>query len=271
MDALADRFWEDGFILVRRLFAPEEVATFRARALARTNRRGDLLSDAELRRLLLDQRLLGVVRQLIGEDVVYFGDSSAMIGDTAPGFHKDNVDKDDPNGPDWRGRYPLVRFGVYTQNHVRAPDGLDVRAGSHLHCSTRVGRHVYLQTSPGDVVFWNLRTSHSGGGMTVMGRPLNPESIVGKVMRRLPALRDKPQSERVAMFGTFGAPSPQLDRYIAYLRTRLYAVEGWKASPYDEAALAAARAAGLVVRDMGREIEADPPAVVRAEHVPLPY
>jgi hypothetical protein len=268
---VSDQFWRDGFVIVRDLFAPSEIAVYRKAARNRADSIADLLCDPTLREALLARRLLELIRELIGPDICYFGDSSAMRGDAIPGFHKDNADKDDAAGPDWQGRYPLVRFGIYTQNHDRRPDGLDVRRGSHDHCSTRIGKHVYIDTRPGDVVIWNLRTTHSGAGMTVAGRPVDPESLAGKILRRLPALRDKPREERVALFGTFGAPGPHLGRYIAYLRTRQYAVAGWLASRYDEAALGFARDRGVAVRDMRREIEREPPASLHAGHVPLPY
>jgi hypothetical protein len=271
MTDIADTFWHDGFVIVRGLLAEAEVMAYREAAQQHGERGGDLLSHPVLRQALLHPALLGVVRQIIGPDLCYFGDSSAMVGSTIPGFHKDNVDKGDPNGPDWRSRYPLVRFGIYTQNHDGAPDGLDVRRGSHDHCSTRVGAHVYIDTRPGDVVFWNLRTTHSGGGMTVRGRPVDPESIVGKILRRLPALRDRPGPERVALFGTFGAPGAHLDRYLAYLRTREYAVALWRASHYDEDALRFAGERGVTVRDMRRDIEENPPRAIHVDHVPLPY
>src|SRR3954451_15499536 len=101
MGQLEEEFWRNGFALVRQVFMPAEVAEFRQAALDRGKTKADLLSDRALRHVLLDDRLLGIFRTLIGHDLVYFGDSSVMIGATDPGFHKDNVDKDDPDGPDW--------------------------------------------------------------------------------------------------------------------------------------------------------------------------
>ena len=151
------------------------------------------------------------------------------------------------------------------------PNGLDLRQGSHMHCSTTVGKHVYADTRVGDAVIWNLRTSHSGSAMTVRGRPIDPESVVGKVLRRLPVLRDKPKDQRVAFFGTFGAPGAHLDRYVEYLRTRQYAVDGWRASHYEKAAIAEANGKGVAVRNMRLELGERPPQKVSVRHFPLPY
>ena len=266
----AEVFWRDGFIVVRDLLPSSEAEAFRQDALLDPTNR-DLLCHPSLRKLLLNDRLLEVIKSLIGPKLVYFGDSSINIGDTDAGFHKDNPDKDDPEAPDWQSKYPLVRFGIYAQNHMRKPNGLDLRQGSHEHCSTTVGKHVYADTRIGDAVIWNLRTSHSGSGMTVSGRPIDPDSVVGKVLRRLPVLRDKPAVKRVAFFGTFGAPGAHLDRYVEYLRTRQYKVDGWKRSHYEESAIAEANDQGITVRNMRLELEARPPQNVSVQHFPLPY
>lgn len=266
----ARRFWRDGFVIVRGMFLPGEIAAMRQAALANPGP-ADLLSTPALRRVLLDPRLLRVFRELLGPDLVYFGDSSVSIGQAVPGFHKDNADKADPTGPDWQGRYTLARVGIYLQDHRGKPGGIDLRAGSHEHVSTRVGRHVYADTGLGDVVFWNLRTSHSGEGMTVLGRPIDPEGLAGKLLRRLPFLRDRQQRKRAALFATMAAPGPHLDRYAAYLATREYAVEGWRASHWDGAARADAANAGVALLDMPVQVRSNPPAVLHKGHVPLPH
>ena len=45
------------------------------------------------------------------------------------GFHKDNADRVDPNAPDWNGRYTVLRFGIYLQDHYRHTGGLTCGTG----------------------------------------------------------------------------------------------------------------------------------------------
>ena len=134
---LVSSYNKDGFIIVRQLFTPEEVSDIRNSALSlpQDEKHLDLLSIPTLSHVLLDERVLGVFRELIGEDLVYYGDSSVSIDAPSHGFHKDNPDRNDPNGPDWIGEYPIVRFGLYTQSHKGLPEGLDLRQGSHLYSS----------------------------------------------------------------------------------------------------------------------------------------
>jgi len=270
---LVSSYNQDGFIIVRQLFTPEEVSDIRNSALSlpQDKKHLDLLSIPTLSHVLLDKRVLGVFRELIGEDLVYYGDSNVSINAPSHGFHKDNPDRNDPNGPDWIGDYPLVRFGLYTQSHKGLPEGLDLRQGSHLHASIHKGKHVQADTEPGDVVFWNARTTHSGFGMTVLGRPVDPSSIAGRLIWKFPALRDKPKVKRAVLFGTLAAPGSHLERYILSLKSREYGVKQALDSRHDPAALKAAAAAGVSVRDMKLEVTERPYHTVRADHWQIPY
>ncbi len=267
-----DEFWANGFSIVPRVFREEEVARWREAAILHPQR--TLLADPTLRELMLDSRVLKLARTILGDDdLVYFGDSNAVVGNPAAGFHKDNVDKSDPKGPDWVGRYPLIRFGLYTQDHVSDPGGLDLRKGSHLVATVTDGKYVAARTGVGDLVIWNLRTSHSGDTMVLRGnRAVSPASLAGKVLRRASCgMLKKPQAVRAAIFWTFGLRGAHLDRYIAYLKTRRYAVDRWATDVYDPAALKAAEDAGVFVRPVRSELEADPPARVYENHFPLAY
>lgn len=270
-----DRFWRDGFLVIRGAFDPTEIHNFRSLVeIGGRHPDSDLLSDPKLRALLLDPRIVEWARRILGGRPVYFGDSSVWYGlQTRPGFHKDCADKNDPAAPDWQGQYPLIRFGVYAQDHSRSPDGLDLRRGSHDKCNVTEGEHVYAATRVGDVVVWNMRTSHSGGSvMLKMGRlPLNPAGLAARLLRKasLGMLAQHPE-KRMAFFMSYGLAGRHVDRYVTYLRTRRYAVDGWRASPYDQVALAMAEAVGVDVIDMHEAIKADPPSP-REDHRPLPY
>lgn len=273
MDYPLEDFWNNGFCIVRGVFAPSEVEIWRAAACDMPPNR-DLFQREALRDLVLDTRVTALARAILDTDrPAYIGDSNVMVGPTAPGFHKDNVDKDDPNGPDWRGRYPLIRFGLYAQDHRHEPDGLDLRLGSHEHCSVRRGRHVRAATALGDLVIWNMRTSHSGGAMVLRGGfDLDPASYSGRLLRRAPmGLLRRSDTERVGIFWSFAAEGAHLSRYIAYLKTRAYAVDRWRNSPVSGDAVRQAERAGVTLIDIASEIIAKPPARTYRDHEALPY
>jgi hypothetical protein len=269
-----DRFWEEGYAVLRGVFTPKEVLAWRE-AGYQNRRPGDLLSKPELRSVILDDRVLFIAGQLLGTIPTYFGDSACNIGDQAAGFHKDNPDKEDQNGPDWKvSRYPIIRMGLYCQDHKRNPGGLDLRARSHLSTNVWSGSYVYADTTVGDLVVWTLRTSHSGSGIMLrLPRvPLDPASLFTRFFRRLPrALQASQLTERMGIFMTFASESPLLERYIRYLRTREYAVNLWRDSAYGSDVWTAGQDKPVKIRDMRAELERDPPTDVRKEHRALAY
>ncbi len=155
-----EKFWKEGYLLIRNVFQPGEIEEFRRRVFEANPWPGDLLSHPQLRDILLDDRVLSIAAQILGDTPVYYGDSSVNIGRSSPGFHKDNPDRDN-DGPDWKGRYTQIRFGLYLEDHARHSGGLRIMPRSHnsLYCAT--GKAVSVRSRVGDLVVWNLRTDHS--------------------------------------------------------------------------------------------------------------
>src|SRR5271155_1196404 len=140
---------ERGYAIVRQLFDAEEIQSLRAsaqEAVAEGEREGlvtsrpgvegtmrhdtrDLLSISQLRHVLLDQRVVEVVRELLGGEPVYFGDSSVRIGKNGErGWHRANVNRRrGRGGPDWRDPYPVLGCGLYLQDLAHHSGGLAVR------------------------------------------------------------------------------------------------------------------------------------------------
>lgn len=267
-------FKRDGFLLVKAVFPNEEIANLRARIQMLRQRAlaskeyvadsaypkatfiiGDLLGKRELKDLdyvILDERIIACAKQILGKQIVYFGDSSVQTGEGTRGFHKDNVDRSDPNGPDWQGEYNVIRFGIYLQDHARHSGGLKVRLRSHQYVSRHRGKAVNIPSEGGDVVIWNLRTSHSGNNVRFKGLPnlcLHP-----RLERFVPwFLRVPEEGERIALFCSFGAPGGHLDRYIQFQVTRGDYHEHWKRSGFDQDILDLAAARGVQIRKPIRE------------------
>lgn len=224
-------YQRDGFVLVPRVFSAAEVRalrdathefTERSRRLGRVLKStggecvpvGDILGAPGLGHLVFDDRLLAIARPLVdSQELVYFGDSSVMVGGTNRGFHKDNTCRDDATHPDWQTPYSLVRFGIYLEDHDRWSGGLKVRRGSHLHVDDTSGPIEDVPSRAGDVVAWNLRTTHSGHTVRVRGLPLLP--LQPRFEVRTPAFLHVPESEqRMAIFMTFGRDDQHLRRWI---------------------------------------------------------
>lgn len=224
-------FDRDGYLLIKNVFSKEEIEQIREKAYKSfeedkrknltfkhpskmTNAvyaKGDILSKDHLRDVLLDERILYLVKEVLGAPPVYFGDSNYHFGVGFRGFHRDNVDRTDMTAPDWDGDYPIVRLAIYLQDHKQYSGGLKVRVGSHKNPT---GKPVFIDSEEGDVAIWNLRTMHSGNAVRLKffkNLSINKAGREGMI----PAfLKKDQQKERATLFMTFGLKSKHLDRYI---------------------------------------------------------
>lgn len=267
-----DKFWEEGYQIVRGVYTADEIRKFREGAEASRGRSGDLLSNIHLRGALADGRMVEVARQLLGSDeIVYAGDSSRTINSNQHGYHKDNADRTDPKAPDWQSRYTILRFGIYLQDHYTHTGGLNLREKSHNTVSLTEGKNIYVRTRVGDLAVWSLRTSHSGNGSLLsFPRWIHPEP--SKKGKYPPWWREaKPDGDRMAIFVALGLDDAHHARYTDYLKTRTYICNMWRNSKYDEESLAMAKRAGITVRDVPREIENDPTVGQNKIWKPIPY
>jgi Phytanoyl-CoA dioxygenase (PhyH) len=239
LNSLDASFERDGFAIVRDVFTPQEIAAMRRSielqvevdraegkfeqtffdAMGVKTGQGDLFSKIHLREYLLDDRILAIARALLpAEPLTYFGESTYQLGSSGRVFHRDNVDREKASGPDWDGPYPLLRLGIYLQDHRRHSGGLKLKAGSHLRDD---GPSVLADSSAGDVVVWNMRTLHSGNAVRLRLLPNFAAIPPSSHLRRLrigedmiPLWMQLPlQRERAAMFMSFGVESKHLDRY----------------------------------------------------------
>jgi hypothetical protein len=263
-------FWTDGYLWAKRVFTANEIEQLRRRVVERADWQGDLLSHPFLRSVVLDERILKIARQLLGARLVYFGDSSFSVGPQSRGYHKDNPDRLDGNGPDWRDRYTVIRFGLYLQDHSRHSGGLNIRLASHNKVSDSEGANLYLGTEIGDLTAWSLRTTHSGNG--VLMKRLHWLPVEPAFISEIPAgVLEPVERDRIGVFVTVGVDDHHLTRYVEYLKTRAYAVAGWRHSDYGSEVWDAVRGKDLIVRDMKKVIESTPAVGLHENHVQIPY
>lgn len=254
---------KDGYVLLKNVFSPSEVVNFKNRValLAKATNvdgslvAGDVLSEESLRSILLDDRILDTLRVLLGPKIVYFGDSTVRYDATegTRGFHKDSLgDFEDPSSTE----HPVLRIGLYLQDHARHSGGLKVRRGSHRHAflgrsslkrlfvsaspqgalklaSFRLGWAINLDIEPGDLVIWNHRIFHSGYAVRLKWLPglcINPrfEKYIPKSWTRS---YDGP---RAVLFASFGAPSISMDRFIKDRVEHASNIGHWEACHFDD-------------------------------------
>jgi hypothetical protein len=246
---IREQFDEQGFVLVRGLFTQEQIADWRERALSLCSGCDGEQPPGELAThgfedILLNEDILGAVKQVLGNDLIYFGDSSLHCSPNDRTFHVDaRGDLDDPSCTD----YGVVRCGIYLQDHTDHSGGLKVRVGSHKRALLRPGtiKRVLkrkarpatllhtparnLKTRTGDFIFWSLRTHHSGGAVILKG--LRRLAFPPRFDALIPTFLRLPDHEnRLALFFAYGAPGEQTERYIRDQVGRR--PEAWEASTF---------------------------------------
>lgn len=240
---------KNGFLHLKNIFSKKEIVDVRDYIISNYYDESqdfiycekDLLSDEYLYKVLLNDKVIEIVKSIIGENVIYFGDSGWNITkDPIPTvYHTDNADRNSP-GEDWDGDYPITRFAIYPQDHANIGGGPLLGSGSHkkfiknhylrvLYQETLgplSGRFQHIPSNVGDIVFWNLRTAHAGSGFTFKKTNFPISKRLSKYIPNF--ITSKYIGPRVLVHGTFGSQSKKLDRYIKYLKTRTYQIDLWK-------------------------------------------
>ncbi len=246
-----EKFWKDGYIILRNVYSSEQVESFRQiiknevvkdlghesknyKLLQQVNLK-DILSYEGLEDTILNEKLIKSINGILDENVVYWGYSSFRWNELAyRSFHNDA--KNDFECP-FSTKYPLLRIGIYLQDHSDFSNGLKIWKGS---CHTlRYGRtllkkvflekknikyllpqqlykSINVKTKPGDVVIWNLRTCHSGMPIRIKYFPdVSFHPIIENFIEKyFPKLIIKSDKERAVIFSTFGKEGEALDNFI---------------------------------------------------------
>jgi hypothetical protein len=253
---LREQMDQNGWIWEKAVFSKEEIAQIRQWAIEgkKKNPKGDLFQDENLWKVLMDDRILKIVKQVMGENPVYFGDSNISFDVSDNGFHKDNVDRFNPEGGDWKGPYTIIRMGIYLQDHTQHSGGITLREKSHKVPGVGHGKILNVRSAEGDVLSWFLTTTHSANAHVLNFAPnwhLHP-----RLVRRIPKFLVQPKIRpRIALFFSWAVNDDKLQRFTEYLKTREYGVERWRNSVYPADRIEAAKQKGVTVLDFRAEAE----------------
>ena len=236
-----DAYLKDGYCLVKNVFSMEEVEAWRHACYEKRKEveasaseqyfhgkafnflGGSLLAQPEFYPLVTDHRLVNLAATLLGGNPVYFGDSIFEIGEGGRGFHKDLM-KHEVDEKDLVHPYPILRMGIYLQDHKDHSGGLKIRVGSNRLTSSKDGKGIIVPSQAGDVIVWMLSTTHAGNAVRLRFAPehaIHNHRLEGRVPR---LLRIPEQKERISFFLTYGLRGNVLDEYIEKMKKhRIYA------------------------------------------------
>lgn len=202
MSSLAQQFDSRGFVVVDDVFTRDEVAAFIAeidRLGAVRKQKKWTINDGVVKQepfwhLITHPNLVSTVRSLFDAPVKFCQHNDLQFGYSSFAWHRDSINRVyEPSLPDWREAkepYQLVRCGVYLQPRERgfrfgvvpgshSPDGcldretfednekylsilqnLKSKAGGRDVLNERA---EWIETRPGQVVFFDPRLIHTGG------------------------------------------------------------------------------------------------------------
>lgn len=202
---------------------------------------GDVLTMEEIRDLdyiAFHPRIVGWAKEILGQDIVYYGESCIRTGNGGRGFHKDFL-------VDTRSDALALRFALYLEDHSEHGGALKVRLRSQRRVSRHVGVMMNVHTRAGDLVVFDPRLSHTGNSVRLRAWPklcLHP-----KVENLLPPSMLFPEERpRICLLWTFAKPGDYLDRYIPWITS--LRPEHWWRSDWDDSALDLARRRGVRMR-----------------------
>ena len=222
---------KNGFYKIENFFSKQEVE-FYVKTSYSEKVKGDLLSSVNFGKILLDERVLSLNNIIFKSNPYYFRDSGVNVNNHHQAdLHKDNTDRRDYNAPDWASYYPIYRFGIYLGDFKNKSGGLLLRKGSNQKYGfiPFLNPVIYMDSSPGDLIIWNLKTDHSGFGLNLkFFKFLNK---ITRIYRFIPSFMKKDLAkDRILITWTLGEGSSHLDRYLNYLKLRTYAYNHWSVS-----------------------------------------
>src|SRR5262249_29231117 len=144
------RFAEDGFVVVRALLTPSEVASYieQLRRLAGAARRwtepDGVNRHPEFWPILFNERLLAAVRELFGHGVRYLPHNDLHVGFSSFSWHRDSVTRTFGDGADWdetEVTYQIARVGIYLQRFDDTQFKIGFVKGSHRTGGLTPERH----------------------------------------------------------------------------------------------------------------------------------
>ena len=243
-------FWRDGYAVIKSVYSQDQILRFRnfikkeGQEIVGSEQKDwrnlegkglkDVLSYEELRDAILNETLLKSIKHIFDdEEICYWGYSRFRYNEkTYRNIHNDA--KSDYQNP-FKTKYPIVRIGIYLQDHKNFSDGLKIFKKS-CH-STKLGRTLlrkiikekelrYLlpqrfnsinaDTQAGDIIIWNLRTCHSANALRLKyfkNLSLRP-TIENFLEKYLPQILLPKENDRAVIFSDFGKMSQSLIDYI---------------------------------------------------------
>jgi hypothetical protein len=235
-DILAQKIEQDGFVIVKNLFAKNEIEKLREIVKNHFSHKGvpcaygltqpnAAVEVPEIEWLFYHPKILSVMRQLLGQETIMFTSHCDVHSRTMSGWHKDDGFQVMEGGYFGEPMYDnpncrVYKVALYLQDHFYNLGGLTVRKGSHHFPSIDEGEEVYLKTRVGDIIVFDVRLTHTGQRDFVpISQLRKPLDFVQKGLEKIrkidrnrsnlyfKKIYDKFSGDRLSIFFTYGVPN----------------------------------------------------------------
>lgn len=274
-----------GYLRIPNFLSPAEVEKFKTACKKRLP--GDIGGLDEFDHLTLQPRIVSVMKDLLGDTILYPGLSFSRTDDFpdkygSRGYHSDVAYEDDNFSP----LYPIINTGFYLQDHTVWSNALKVIPKSHtrkciytrsfiegfkkviqfaLNGKWRDASVVFdlspsinLENRPGDMLIWSTRIHHSGYGMRPRWFPkISLHPLLENIFPSWFFL--PPNPERDVILTIYAAPSETFEEYMKVQKRKSHRREHFLASKLETPEVQAlARQAGITIRNDGYHYAKNP-------------
>lgn len=191
-------FFKNGYCVLRNFLTKDEVEKYsllakKFRKKNKTMRTAGLHNYNEFWDIIVSDRLLNVLRNLLGQNILYLYNShiESFQADFEYGWHRDNPCRIFGKGSDWNSKanYDVIRVGFFFSSFKFNKSGVNIIPGSHkkkyqlsqllrlIWYKTKNTKSLFLQrirkkfikyiglnieTNPGDCVMFLANVHHTG-------------------------------------------------------------------------------------------------------------
>lgn len=226
----------DGYVIIKNLLSPHEMeglnnilkAHFLCGGVSTPlglTQPNAAVEVPEINWLFYHPKILGVMRQLLGQEQIMFTSHCDLHCRTLSAWHKDDgmtvmeggyfgfpaYDKEDCK---------VYKVALYLQDHDRNKAGLTIRKASHKLPDINQGEEVYLKTKAGDIIIFDVRLTHVGQREGIPVKFLEkPNYLLKKGLNKifkispqksdqyLKQMYDYLFGDRLSIFFTYGLPN----------------------------------------------------------------
>ena len=136
-----NEFFKNGYCVLRNFLTKDEVEKYSSLAIKFRKKNKHMRSSGlhnfkECWDIIVNDRLLNVLKNLLGKDILYLYNShieSYSQSDSEYGWHRDNPCRIFGKGADWNSeeKYNVIRVGFFLSSFNYKKSGVNIIPGSH--------------------------------------------------------------------------------------------------------------------------------------------